>query len=66
MAYMFRWARIQDLTEIVKGFDTSKVTTMKGMFEHGLNLYDLDLSTWDVSQVTDMSDMFAEAICVKT
>lgn len=66
MAYMFRWARIQDLTEIVKGFDTSKVTTMKGMFEHGLNLYDLDLSTWDVSQVTDMSDMFAEAICLKT
>lgn len=66
MAYMFRWAHLTNVNDIVKDFDTSKVTNMKGMFEHSLNLFELDLSNWDVSKVTDMSDMFCDISCLIT
>lgn len=38
-------------------FNTSKVKTMKGMFEKS-GVSALDLSSFDTSEVTDMSDMF--------
>lgn len=66
MAYMFKYARMNDLTNIVKNFNTSNVTNMRGMFYHGLNLLELDLSNWDVSNVTDMTEMFIDIVFLKT
>ena len=41
-------------------FITKNVTNMKGLFEDSL-VTSLDLSTWDTSKVTDMSEMFYNA-----
>ena len=41
-----------------KNFNTSKVTTMNGMFDGCTKIQTLDLSTFDTSSVTDMSAMF--------
>src|SRR5690606_27234647 len=38
--------------------DLSAVTSMANMFTQA-NLFDADISNWDVSNVTDMTDMFA-------
>ena len=38
-------------------WDTSAVTSMKALFK-GRSRFNEDLSGWDVSKVTDMSDMF--------
>ena len=40
------------------GWDTSKVTTMRVMFQRQSNLTNLDVSNWDTGNVTDMSYMF--------
>ena len=40
-----------------EGWDTSKVTNMKGMFNECNNLINLDLN-FDTSNVTDMGWMF--------
>lgn len=66
MSYMFSTSRIENISDIVKSFDTSNVTNMQGMFYHGLNIYELDLSGWDVSKVTDMSEMFYDINLVWT
>ncbi len=42
----------------LNNLDTSKVTSMSGMFQNTLNLKSLDLSNWDTSNVTDMNYMF--------
>ena len=39
-------------------FDTSKATTMQSMFRRCVNLIELDLSSFDTSNVTDMVGMF--------
>ena len=47
------------VTEIdTKNFDTSKVTSMEGMFSGCSSLTSLDVSKFDTSKVTDMSAMF--------
>ena len=38
--------------------DTSKVTSMAGMFQNCSKLTSLDVSGWDTSSVTDMTSMF--------
>ena len=39
-------------------FNTSLVTNMRGMFQRGSSLTNLDLSSFNTSKVTDMSSMF--------
>ena len=41
----------------LRGWDTSKVTTMQGMF-HNAKKFNTDLTEWDVSKVTN-HDSFA-------
>ena len=50
----------------LSSWNTSKVTTMQGMFACGdpspsANVFNGDVSTWDVSSVTDMTNMFIRA-----
>ena len=49
------------LTEIkgIEKFNTSRVINMSTMFQNCINLSSLDLSSFDTSNVTDMSYMFA-------
>ena len=42
----------------IENLNTSKVKSMKSMFEGCSSLVNLDLCTFDVQQVTDMSNMF--------
>lgn len=65
MAHMFDTARLTNMTALTKTFNTANVTNMEAMFYHSLNLYELDLSGWDVSKVTNMTDMFNDIICLK-
>ena len=46
----------------LKGFDTSNVTNMYGMFYQAYNIKMLDLSTFDTSKVTNMGWMFASDV----
>ena len=46
----------------LKGFDTSNVTNMYGMFYQAYNIKMLDLSTFNTSKVTNMGRMFASDI----
>lgn len=46
------------LTTIRGKLDTSQVTTMERMFVNTSNLTSLDVSNWDTSKVTNMSQMF--------
>ena len=56
MSYMFTWC--QSLTSVnVSGFNTSKVTSMEGMFALA-DLRSLDLSNFNTANVTSMSYMF--------
>jgi surface protein len=45
------------LIKLIENADTSKVTTMAGLFRYRDN-FNLDISAWDVSSVTNMSFMF--------
>ena len=58
MGYMFAYC--SNLTKILFGeyFVTENVTTMASMFRDCSSLSSLDLSSFDTSQVTDMSWMF--------
>lgn len=47
---------------IVKGLDTSNVTSMVQMFSNCSKLINLDMSTLDTSNVTSMSEMFYNCI----
>lgn len=49
-----------DFNGDISNWDTSNVTTMKGMFM-GLTSFNQDISVWDVRKVTDMSWMFRGA-----
>ncbi|MBR6156569.1 MAG: BspA family leucine-rich repeat surface protein [Lachnospiraceae bacterium] len=49
----------------VSGVDTSKMTSMKGMFSNCFSLEKLDLSGFDTRNVTDMSNMFAACYDLK-
>lgn len=42
----------------IENLNTSKVTTMYGMFFYCVNLTNLDLKRWNVSNVTNMNNMF--------
>ena len=57
MSYLFRKKR--DFSGI-GSWDTSRVTTFKGMFYMADN-FNEDISKWDTSSVTDMSGMFCGA-----
>lgn len=65
MSHMFNTARLANMTDVVKTFDTSNVTNMEAMFYHSLNLFELDLSGWNVSKVTNMTDMFNDIVCLQ-
>lgn len=64
MSFMFEWTSISNLLDMVKNFNTKNVTNMEKMFYHGLDIYELDLSGWDVSSVKNMNSMFTETICL--
>ena len=56
-SYMFLGAGPSTLD--LSGWDTSKVTTMRGMFRNCSKLTTLgDLPSWDTSKVNDMNSMF--------
>jgi len=57
----FMFAYLHHLTAIegMENLDTSKVTSMKGMFVNCNALTNVDLSHFDTSNVTDMSFMFS-------
>jgi len=63
MAYMFDNA--DDFNNggspSISGWDTSKVTTMQGMFEDA-SAFNQPIGSWDVGNVTDMYRMFRDAI----
>jgi surface protein len=79
MSYMFRQC-VQLESVDTQNLDTSSVVDMQGMFdmlhradgsliisyEGNRQLTSLDLSTWDVSNVTDMSYMFYHCDYLKT
>ena len=58
----------EDLTTIVHMdyLNTSRVTSMEGMFENCVKLKELDLCRFDVSKVTKMDGMFYYCAALKT
>ena len=65
-SYMF--ANMESLTDIsgIAGWDSSKVTSFRGLFLGVSKLSDaLALKNWDTSNVTDMSYMFSSAASLK-
>jgi surface protein len=60
----FKDGEVSDLTEETKMLDTSLLTTMKSMFfttiETTIKVESIDISEWDTSNVTNMSQMFRE------
>ena len=52
---------VEPLCEAVGGWDTSKVTTMLGMFGSARR-FNQPLDEWNTSAVTDMSYMFYYAV----
>ena len=47
----------EKLVSDITNWDTSRVTTMKGMFSYTSN-FNQDITNWDTSNVTNMEDMF--------
>jgi len=60
MSYMFYGASSFNQGDLSK-WETSAVTTMKGMF-YEASAFNGDISSWDTSAVTDMSRMFYGAL----
>ena len=56
MGDMFNHAKLANIN--VGNWNTSKVQSMRGMFSHLKNLKFLDVSNWDIANVTDLSYMF--------
>lgn len=56
MGDMFNHAELTNIN--VGNWNTSKVQSMRGMFSHLKNLKFLDVSNWDIANVTDLSYMF--------
>lgn len=56
--YLFAEYRWMDSLDFNNAFFVDHCKTMKGMFFHDQFLTELDLSGWDTSSVTDMSEMF--------
>ena len=56
--YLFAEYRWMDSLDFNDAFFVDQCKTMKGMFFHDQFLAELDLSGWDTSSVTDMSEMF--------
>ena len=63
MAYLFGNDAKLRLVEFPEGWSTAKATSMAGMFSGAASLTSVDLSTFDTSNVTDASHMFAN--CAK-
>ena len=57
MSYMFYDSNIQNL-KLGNGFVTSNVENFKGMFKDAKNLKKLDVSSFDMSKMTDNEGMF--------
>lgn len=58
MRYMFAYTK--DLANLnLTSFDTSKVTSMEGMFQGMNSLTNINLSSFDTRNVTNMSKMFS-------
>lgn len=60
----FKDGQVTNLTEETKMLDTSLLTSMKAMFFNStsdtIRVQNIDISEWDTSNVTDMSQMFRE------
>lgn len=56
-----KFARVGDIgyIESIEGLDVSRVTDMKGLFKDAILEVELDLSMWDVSNVTNMARIFS-------
>ncbi len=63
-SYMFN--NLRRVSSINGGFDTSKVTNMRGMFQNDTSLKSLDLSGWNTSQVTNMQEVFQWCTSLQT
>lgn len=64
MGFMFSGCKVSKIGEI-SAFNTSKVTNMHLMFQNN-KVTSLNLSGWDVSNVTNMSNMFRGCANLKT
>ena len=56
--YVFYNFQNIELINFNNNFDTGRATTLEGMFQFCLNLKELDLSTFDTSNVTEMGNLF--------
>ncbi len=63
-SYLFADTGVRDLVG-TENFDTSKVTSMKGMFSD-TGLIEFDFDKFNTSKVTDMSYMFSECDVLET
>ena len=65
-SYFFYRLRALSNLSTISTWDTTKVTTMRSMFEDvgyaGATSFTPDLSSWNTSNVTDMSEMFYNTI----
>jgi surface protein len=55
---------IPQFNEDISGWDTSKATSMRKMFQvtNGVNSFNQDISGWDTSRVTNMDYMFYNTV----
>lgn len=66
MSYLFKDSSLTDFS-FLSGWDVSKVTSMKNMFEGCTGLEDISgLSGWKTGKVTDMSNMFEGCTSLKS
>ena len=66
MSCMFRHLSKVETVILSESFITSKVTTMSFMFQNNKNLIELDLSNFNTSEVTDMTNMLSGCTKLKT
>ena len=51
---------VKNFNQDISGWDTSRVTNMKSMFNHA-EVFNQPLNSWNVSSVTNMASMFSSA-----